>query len=405
MFSKFKNVSFFIKLLSLVFVLSIIVTALPIQAAEFYPKNDKDQNVDIKATRDNIYAVGSEIKSEQNVAKDLVVAGSKITITGNVGRSIIAAGSEITINSNRVGGATRVAGATVKISGNFAEEVIVAGSEVIIENTTINGDLIVAASKLTLKNSRISGDAKLSYSESVGDLEAQVLGNVTKNVGQNKDKQGVFESSNVYNFLITQFNVIVFLFLAVYILRKRNGLAIKSIEFGNKFWKDLAIGLGFVVLTLPAVIVLSILQLYPLALLLGSIIYLSYILSSFFFPIYLANFIKNTFKVDMEISNLVIVTYVVVAILSFIPIVNIISFLVFFVIQAANFGYITGFVKQAFFSNKEASSHKSNIAKHAPEDGIDSDDLEDDIEKSKVKKTSKPNNKTDDKKLPNQINL
>lgn len=359
MFSKIKYFKPLSMILGSIFLVSVLTLSLPVSSAEFYPKNDNEQNIEIKATRDNVYAAGNEIKVTESVARDLVLAGSKITITGNVGRSIMVAGSEVDINSSRVGGASRIAGSKVTISGNFGEEVIVAGSDVVIENANINGDLIVAANKLTIKNSRISGDAKLSYSQADGDLQAQVLGTVTKNESK-RNENSFYGSANVYSFLVTQFSVIVFLLVVGSILSRRNSLALSDIDFSGRYWKDLGIGLGFAFLTLPVVILLSIVQLYPLALLLGTIIYLSFFLSSFFFPIYLANLIKNTAKLDTKISTMVIVTYLVVAILSFIPVINVISFLVFFVIQSANFGYLTRKLNGAVFASLPQPS-KSEI--------------------------------------------
>jgi len=375
MFLKIKNLKLVTTLLASIFLFSFLTIALPVKSAEFYPKNEKEQNFEIKATRDNVYAAGSEIRVTESVAKDLILAGSEISIKGNVGRSIIAAGSKIEINSSRVGGATRLAAGEIILTGNFAEEVIVAASSVVIENATINGDLIVSADKLTLKNSRISGNANLTYSTLEGDdLKGQVLGELKKN---KVEPQPFYSGENLYSFLITQLSVIIFLLIVSSILSKRNTLALSDIDFSSRYWKDLGIGLGFAILTLPVVVILSFLQLYPLALLLGAIIYLLYFLSSFFLPIYAANLVKNTAKLETKISTLVIITYLVIAILSFIPVVNIISFIFLFFVQAANFGYLSRKLNHTFFASlpppsklemKEETKKKSETKKESKED-------------------------------------
>lgn len=381
-----KKAKFFIALLSFVFIMSLIGNVLPVQAAEFYPKNKDEQNVVIKATRENVYAYGTDVKVDDSVARDLVLAGSTINIRGNVGRSIIAAGSEITINSNRVGGATRLAASKITLSGNFGEEVIVAANEVIIENANINGDLIVAASKLTIKNSKISGDAKLSYSEVSGDVDQQVQGEVIVSKADKQDN-GTFSSENIYSFLTTQFSVIVFLLIVGSILSRRNALHLSDVEFNSSYWKHLGLGFGVAILTLPIVIILSVMQLYALALTLGATIYLLFFLSSFFFPIYAASLAKNTFKLDYEIKNVVIVTYLIIAVLSFMPVVNVISYIIFFFVQCANFGYLTAKLNQTIFNSLPTVS---NTVKKEKVTKIDmNEELEAEMEDEEMKKSTK----------------
>lgn len=381
-----KKFKFLVALLSFVFALSLIGNVLPVQAAEFYPKNKDEQNIVIKATRENVYAGATDIRVDDSVARDLILAGSTITIKGNVGRSIIAAGSEITINSNRVGGATRLAASKITLSGNFGEEVMVAANEVVIENANINGDLIVGASKLTIKNSKISGDAKLSYSEVSGDVDQQVQGEVIVSKADKQD-QGTFSPSNIFSFLATQFSVIVFLLIIGSILSRSNALHLTDVEFNSSYWKHLGLGFGFAVLTLPVVVILSVMQLYALALTLGAAIYLLFFLSSFFFPIYAASLAKNTFKLNYEIKNVVIVSYLIIAILSFIPVVNVISYIVFFFVQCANFGYLTAKLNQTIFNSLPVVAdtvRKEKVAK------IDKDEeTEVNIEKEEVKKPTK----------------
>jgi len=373
MFLQIKNSKILAAILGLVFLVTIFTTALPVKAAEFYPKNDQDQNVEITATRDNVYAISNEISVKDSVARDLILAGSSIKITGNVGRSIIAAGNEINIDSNRVGGATRVTGNKVTISGNFGEELIVAASEVVIEDANINGDLIIATNKLTIKNSKILGDAKLSYTTLDGDLQAQILGKLDTSVNK---EENFYSSTNLFEFLATQLSVIVFLLIVSSILSRRNSLHLADINLKSEYWKHLGIGLGFAILTLPIFIIASVVQLYMLALVVTGLIYLGFILSSFFFPIYLANLIKNTAKLDIKISNLVVITYLIIAILSFIPVINVITFIILFFPQSANFGYLVSKLYKTIFNSLPAVTPKIEMVEIKINDEVKSNKKE-----------------------------
>ncbi|MEI6728647.1 MAG: hypothetical protein WCK98_03310 [bacterium] len=343
MFTKFKNLLG----LSLVLLLSISFFASPIvRAAEFYPKNNENgDNVDIKSTRDNVYATGGTIAVNESIAKDLIAAGGTIEIKGNVGRSLILAGNEINISSNRVGGATRIAAKKVIITGSFGEEVIIAADEVVIKNANIIGDLYVGANKLTIESSNVSGDAKVSYTELNGDLKKQVRGDVQENKRAKTDVKSDFSDAaklaNILGIVAVQFSVIIFLLTVGYILKRKKKLELPEIVFNNKFGVDILIGLGIIIFALPILIITGFLQLYPLTIVLFALLYLSFVLSAFYFPIYLANLIKNTTKIGLKFEYLLIITYLFVAILSLIPFVNVLANLVFFVFQLGNFGFLS----------------------------------------------------------------
>ena len=326
--------------------LAIVLTLFfvtPAQAAEYYPKDKNNSDkVEIKSTRENVYASGNEVTLKESIAKDIVVAGSKIQISANVGRSIIAAGEDITINSDRVAGNVRVAGKNINIRGNFGEEVVIAGRDVTIENSIIGGDLVIASENLTIKNSQILGNAKISYSKLDGDLKSQVKGKIEENKDEGSKGFGsTIFGAGLVGFLVVQFSVIVFLLVVGYLLFRKKALENSEIKFDRKFGTDILISLGVLFLTLPILILSFIIQLYPLVSLLSVIAYMLFILTSFFLPIYVANFAKNIFKINnIKIQHLIAISYLTITILSLIPVINIISFLVFFVLLLGNFGFL-----------------------------------------------------------------
>jgi hypothetical protein len=317
-----------------------------VDAAEFYPKNNENRDiVEVQSTRDNVYAVGGTIILNESIAKDLIAAANTIEIKANVGRSLILAGNDVNISSNRVGGATRIAAKKVIITGSFGEEVIIAADEVVIKNTNIVGDLFVGANKLTIESSNISGNANVSYTELNGDLKKQVRGEIQENKrDKSASKDQLSDSAKITTVLAisaVQFSVIIFLLVVGYILKRKKKLQLPEIVFNNRFGVDILLGLGLIILALPVLIITALMQLYPLTLILFALLYLCFILSSFYFPIYLANLIKNTSKIGIKFEYLLIITYFFVAILSLIPFVNVIANLVFFVFQLGNFGFLS----------------------------------------------------------------
>jgi hypothetical protein len=353
-------------------IISTVLFGVSAQAAEFYPKNqDSSEKIEIASTRENVYAAGKEVVLNQSVAKDIVIAGSNVQINGNVGRSIIVVAQDVTINSDRVAGNARIVAQKVQIKGNFGEEVIIAAKDVTIENSIISGDLVVATENLTIKNSQILGDAKISYSKLDGDLKSQVKGEIQ----ENKDTSNNFGNA-LLGFLSVQFSVVVFLLVVGYLLFRKKALEINEIRFGSRFGSDILISLGFLFLTLPILVLSLIIQLSPLVGLISIIVYTSFVLSSFFLPIYVANFAKNTFKItNIKISYLIAISYLVIVILSIIPIVNIVSFVVFFVLLLGNFGFLV---------RKLASTIWNSLSTPA-----DQEEVETELKPKKVKKEEK----------------
>lgn len=336
----------FLAFLALVLVLSF--STLPASAAKFYPlENQSSEDIRIPASNENVYAAGQKITVSELVQKDVILAGEKIEITAPVGRSAILAGEEITIN-NRVGGAVRVAGSKVTLSGTFNEEVIVAASEVIIKDAQISGDLFVAADKVEIQNSRIFGDSYVSYGSLNGDLKAQTVGEVKEskeNYNFSEDLSKAFVGLGIWFIIAQQISSLLFLLIICLWLYKRNALILKDIRFDQKFGLDFLLGLGIFVLMVPIFALSFIFQFYFLATTIGGLILLTFILTECLKPFYLANLLKNSLKINLDIKILIPLVYIVTLILLYIPFLNILAGLFFFIILLANYGY---FVRKGF---------------------------------------------------------
>jgi hypothetical protein len=79
-------------------------------------------------------------------------------------------------------------------------------------------------------------------------------------------------------------------------------------------------------------------------------------------PIYVANFAKNVFKINnIKIQHLIAISYLTITILSLIPVINIISFLVFFVLLLGNFGFLVRKLTVTVWNSLDTVSESSVV--------------------------------------------
>lgn len=133
-----------------------------------------DQNQIITGTiNDDLYIAGGNVIVDGNIFGDLIVAGGNVIIRGNVSQDIMATGGEISIVGN-VGDDVRVAGGNLKISGHIADDLIVIGGQATQENT-VGGDVVFAVGQFT-NSGNIGGNL-------TGSGEAVIInGKINKNV-------------------------------------------------------------------------------------------------------------------------------------------------------------------------------------------------------------------------------
>jgi len=304
------------------FILVFSSVSIPSSAAKFYPVDNQDgDNIQIPSSNENVYAAGNKITVSEQMQKDVVVAGSKITITGTISRSLMAAASEEINVSSNVGGAVRIAANKVTLTGIFNEEVIITASEVEIRDAKISGDLIVSGGKVTIQNSQIFAESKVSYRELNGDLDAQTRGKVEK-TKQDFDFAKAFAGFGFWVGLAQQISSLLFLALICFWLYKRNALSSSEIMFNQKFGIDFLIGLGVFVLMIPFLALSFIFQFYFLAITIVGLILLTYALTECVKPIYLANLLKNSLKIELDIKLLIPLVYIGTLILLYIPFLN-----------------------------------------------------------------------------------
>ncbi|MFW5704093.1 MAG: hypothetical protein ACOCXQ_04595 [Patescibacteria group bacterium] len=267
-----------------------------------------DTNVIVTERTENLYTTGNSILISAPVERDLVAAGRDIFVQESIERNILAAGALVEINSPFVGGSVRVAGGTITLSGTFNEDVVLTGGEVLIENATINGDLLIAAGTVDIQNSTIAGDFLGTYNKRKGDIASQVMGSIkVHEVETDNEKESTF-LSKIH--LPWEFSIIVTLIIVSLLLSARNRLDIPSLKLNKQFLIDILIGLGVVIIPAVAALISFFVFLFPLIVPLSLIIYLAIPLVFMILPLYVANTIKHSFYLDLDIRLLVAIIYV-----------------------------------------------------------------------------------------------
>jgi hypothetical protein len=337
--------------------LSMISGVTTNAASEFLSGNTISANKNYE----NLYVNGATVTADGTVQKDLIGAGGTISTTGQINRNAIIAGGTVTVKSQiatdlfiaggtvivdtpGVGGSTRVAGGTVNLTGNFNEDVLVAGGDVVLRNANVAGDVYVSAGTLTVLNSSIKGKIQGQYGEIKGDdLKKQVVGSVDLTKVETEKTEKVAANTTRYFNFSWELSVIIATLTVGWFLGKRNRLAIPSIRWGQKFGLDILIGLGVLILPGIAMILLLILQLFPIAFLLPALVFLAIIASLLVLPIYVGNFIRNTWNMSLAPKWMTVIGYLVLLAVSLLSSVNYLGFLgVFsFIFVLAHVGFLT----------------------------------------------------------------
>ena len=337
-------------------ILSVFVCVLLLPSSVSAAQFRSGETLQISDRTENLYAAGSDVIISAPVQKDVVVAGENVTIQSEVERGIIAAGKTVLLKSGFVGATVRVAGETVIITGTYNEDVVVAGKTVIIEDAIINGDLVLAAQDFQIQGSSVSGDFFGGYESLEGDLDEQVAGAVQV---KQLDTQKAPDKKEIGKWLMIpyEFSLLVALLIAVVFLHSRNRLHAKGILLNRYFFIDLAI--GFLLLVVPGIAILLsfFVFLFPLVLPLGAIAYLGLFLVASLIPVYTASLIKNSFRMDVPVLTLVVISYITFLLIRLIPglqVLGIIPFVLFLTTAGYSFRLI---FRMLSFYVKPVSKH------------------------------------------------
>jgi hypothetical protein len=327
-----------LRIINSFFVIGLILVSIFLGVNTYAAQFESGESLKITNPADNLNVVASQVDITSETKRDLVVAGGTLTLKGRVERSLMAAGGNITIISPEIGATARIAGGSVSISeSKFNEDLFIAAGNISLDNVIIEGDLVVGAGKISIRNSIIKGNLYGGYETLEGDLSKQVLGQVLATQEQKEVKADPTIWSNISP--AWEINVLTFLILLIFILYRSDKLKTEINFNGDLAWDFL---IGLIVLVLPAIalILSAFVYIFPITAIIVLVLYFCTVLAVIYTPIYLANLVKNTFKVNLELHWLIIIGYISLVLLNllrfYIPILGFISF----VFWLTNLGYL-----------------------------------------------------------------
>ena len=172
---------------------------------------------------------GNSIVIAGNIKKDLFVAGYAVEITedANIGRDIFGFGN------------------TVLIKANLHGNVFISGNRLVLENVTIDGDLNVGFDEIVIKGkSSVAGTFKYNDNAVISGLDELAAGSVETYAGS-KNSNITFVTTIADKIILLLARLLATIVL-VGICAKFSKRLLNEFEAG-KAWKDLAFGLGLII--------------------------------------------------------------------------------------------------------------------------------------------------------------
>ena len=294
--------------------LLLLFSATTASAAEFVFPAKEGGSVIINEELKNVYTAGNSVSINANIKGGLFVGGNTVMINGDVDGSVHAGGGTILVEgvieddlfigggtvtlteSSLVKGDLVVGAGSIIIDGPIEGDILVGAGEVIINNK-VKGNVKAKSEKIELgENAWIGGSLEYTAEKEFDLDKSKIRGGVTFN--QKETIQAVAVNPKMLiglltiGFLLKLLGLIVLGLAFVYLLKKFTKEVIK--EAYGKFWPNLGIGFGGLILIPAAMIILaiSIIGLWVAGLLLtfyGLLIALASVIASLFLGTWLIN--------------------------------------------------------------------------------------------------------------------
>lgn len=135
-----------------------------------------------------------------------------------------------------------------------------------------------------------------------------------------------------------ELSMIAALIVCGYFLHLRKRLHTESIRFDAQFGLDVLLGMSLLIMPVVLLIVSFITLLFPVIAPIVLILYLCLPLVFLTLPIYIANFLKNSFSLKLPVWALMVIVYLSMFIIFLFPILTVFR-LVIFIFGMAAFGF------------------------------------------------------------------
>jgi len=324
---------------------SSLFSPLPVNAAQFGNPDEAGNVIFDSASQENIYGAGSDVQIKSRVLNDAVVAGQNINFSSDsdISGGILAAGQTLSITPRTVGSSVRAAGQTITVSGFVRKDVLLAGQTVVLKNLRVGADVVISAQNIIVEeNVVIQGNIYASTSNLQGKLVSASGGKVDIKIEENDIKSAAWAVSTVDIgfFVYTTLSSLFVLIALVLFLRSKQKLTVQAISFSKAFGIDTAVGAGILFL-LPFITLISLFLIFGFSLLpLLFVVYGFYALVGLYLPIYIANFIKNTFSLSIKTEFLVAIVYLFLTFSTLVPVLNILVAIFGFFASLSAFGFV-----------------------------------------------------------------
>ncbi|MCL5784959.1 MAG: polymer-forming cytoskeletal protein [Patescibacteria group bacterium] len=298
------------------------------------------------------YLAGGNIINEGTINGDLLIAGGTVDIRGNITGNVrvvggqvtiglagksnlsVAAGSVNIVNSAKVGGSAAVTAGSADIAGPIGKEVNITSGQTTI-SSSIGGD-VNANGPVTLTSTADIGGNFDYLSSTPAQIQpgAKIAGKTTQHLPPPQTQAGAkgiaaaFEGAKIAATLVYFISYLIVGLLMLYfmpIFTRKISDAVKE-----KPWASLGIGILVTIITPIVVLVLLVTILaIPLALILLAFYLIAIFLSKIFVSLVIGQKILGAFQQQISPYWALVLGLVIYAILTLIPVIGIITSLVF----------------------------------------------------------------------------
>jgi len=336
--------------------LLLLFSAVTVSAAEFVFPSKEGGSVNITEELKNVYTVGNSVFINANIKGGLHACGNTVIIRGDIDGSVHTVGGTVIVegmveddlfvgggnitltSSSLVKGDLVVGGGLVTIEGPVEGKILLGAGEVII-NSKIGGDVKIGAEKIELGDkAEIAGNFEYTSEKELDLDESKISGNLIFN--QKETLKAATLNPKILiglitlGFLLKLLGLIAVGLVFVYLLKKFTGEVVK--EAFKKFWPNLGIGFGGLILIPAAIIILfiSVIGIWIAGILMtfyGLLMTLASVIASIILGAWLIKVInkKKEYVLDWRA---VVVGVIAMKILVIIPFVGWLAKLVFFLI-------------------------------------------------------------------------